>query len=163
MKLHEHKLINLKKKLKKRKIQNNDNTYLYDKSKQQNIINMIYLNSDFEGYKIIDREILKKINSYKHQDIKKNKYNENSFIKKEEVILKLVSSKLKCYYCLINVLIMYNNSRCPIQWTLDRINNNEGHNNNNVVICCFDCNIKRRITNSDKFKFTKQLKILKNN
>ena len=38
--------------------------------------------------------------------IKKNKFT-NEFIKEEELLEKLVISKLKCYYCKQNVLILY--------------------------------------------------------
>ena len=44
---------------------------------------------------------------------------------------------------------------------LDRINNDIGHNDSNVVIACLKCNLKRRTTDADKFKFTKQMKIIK--
>ena len=47
------------------------------------------------------------------------------------------------------------------QWTLDRIDNSMGHNTNNVVISCLECNLKRRDTEMNKFKFTKQLNIKK--
>ena len=70
---------------------------------QINIINSIYLsiNNNLDNNninKIILKEIDKKILSYKNQDIVKNKYNNNN-ISSEQVIEKLVASKLKCFYC----------------------------------------------------------------
>jgi hypothetical protein len=56
---------------------------------------------------------------------------------------------------------MYETVREKRQWTLDRINNDIGHNNDNVVICCLECNLKRGRLNDEKFKFTKQMKIIK--
>ena len=45
-----------------------------EKNKQQNIINQLYLGEKFEGYNNVKREIEKKLNGYKNQDIKKEKY-----------------------------------------------------------------------------------------
>ena len=78
----------------------------------------------------------------------------------DECIDKLVLSKMKCYYCNENMLLVYENVREPKQ-TLDRIDNNKGHITENVVISCLDCNLKRRTMNDKKFKFSKQMKIIK--
>ena len=56
---------------------------------------------------------------------------------------------------------MYENVRESKQWTLDRIDNNIGHNKDNVVICCLECNLKRGTIDDKKFKFTKQMRIIK--
>ena len=136
-------------------------SYLLQKNKQQNLINQLYLGEKFQGYDNVKREIKKKLNSYKNQDIKKEKYNNKLFITYDNLIEKIVISKLLCYYCKKNCILMYENVREDMQWTLDRINNNEGHNTNNVVICCLKCNLKRRTTNDKHFKFAKQMKIIK--
>ena len=73
----------------------------------------------------------------------------------------LAKSNLQCYYCRLAVKVMFSVKRDMKQWSLDRINNNQGHNFDNVVIACLDCNLKRRTLNSNKFKFTKQLVITK--
>ena len=57
--------------------------------------------------------------------------------------------------------IFYQIARDLEQWTLDRIDNAKPHQNDNVIICCLDCNLKRKTINKDKFLFTKQLKIVK--
>ena len=57
---------------------------------------------------------------------------------------------------------MYENVREKKQWTLDRIDNDIGHTSDNVVICCLECNLKRGRLDDKKFKFTKQMKIIKN-
>tara|TARA_B110000902_G_C14011393_1_gene476624 strand:- start:26 stop:508 length:483 start_codon:yes stop_codon:yes gene_type:complete len=152
----------LLKKKEKRNITNWDNKdYLLDKKNHISIVNQVFLNESFEGCDAVKKAVRKKIQSYKQQDIKKNKYSEENFIKEEEVYEKLVISKLKCYYCKEKTLIMYENKREMRQWTLDRLDNSIGHDKNNVVICCLKCNLERRCINNDKFLFTKQFKLIK--
>ena len=132
-----------------------------DSSKHVNLINRIFLNDHFNGENYIISELKKKLNGYKSQDIDKKMYSENEFINYENLLELLVKSKLNCYYCKCKMLLMYNNVRDKQQWTLDRIDNSIGHNNENLVISCLECNLKRRRLDSDKFKFTKQMKIVK--
>ena len=56
---------------------------------------------------------------------------------------------------------MYDNVREKKQWTLDRLDNDQGHNRDNIVIACLDCNLKKRTMDDDKFKFSKQMRIIK--
>ena len=135
-------------------------TSLNEKS-QIELLNKLYLEEEYSGKKFMKSEVERKINSYKNQDIKKKKYDGNKFIKYEDCLEKLVVSKLKCYYCKKNCLVYYENKLEQQQWTLDRINNDIGHEKDNVVICCYKCNIKRGRMDDKKFKFTKQLKIIK--
>jgi len=103
----------------------------------------------------------KKLSSYKQQDIKKNYHDYNNFITLENIIEKLVSCSMKCYYCNANTHILFKNVREESQWTLDRLNNYDEHSNVNTIICCLKCNLQRRRTNSTKFKFSKQMNIIK--
>lgn len=135
-------------------------TSLNEKS-QIELLNKLYLEEEYDGKKFMQSEVERKINSYKNQDVKKKKYDENKFIKYEECLEKLVISKLKCYYCKKNCLVYYENKLEKQQWTLDRLNNDIGHETDNVVICCYKCNIKRGRIDDKKFKFTKQLRIIK--
>lgn len=135
-------------------------TSLKEKS-QIELLNKLYLEEEYNGKKFMQSEVERKINSYKNQDVKKKKYDENKFIKYEECLEKLVISKLKCYYCKKNCLVYYENKLEKQQWTLDRLNNDIGHEKDNVVICCYKCNIKRGRMDDKKFKFTKQLRIIK--
>ena len=128
---------------------------------QIKLINKFYMNEKNNMDSDLIREIKLKLNSYKNQDIKKNIYNQDKLITIEEIIEKLVISKLSCYYCKKIVKILFVKVRDDYQWTLDRIDNSICHNNNNTVICCLKCNLERRIQNSNNFKFTKQLKIKK--
>jgi hypothetical protein len=111
--------------------------------------------------KIILQQINKKIYGYKHQDIIKKLFLEQEFITLPSIINKMIECNLKCYYCQIEMNVLYDISREASQWTVDRINNDLGHNINNFYLACLDCNLKRRCRNDAKFLFTKQLKITK--
>ena len=130
---------------------------------QHKLVKKLCANEDFSGNVFVKKELERKIKSYKMQDIKKDKLNDEKLIKMDECIDKLVLSKMKCYYCREDMLLVYENVREPKQWTLDRIDNSIGHHTDNVVISCLDCNLKRRTMNDKKFKFSKQMKIIKKN
>ena len=133
------------------------------KENQHKLVKKLCANEDFSGNIFVKKELERKIKSYRAQDIKKDKLNEEKLIKIDECIDKLVLSKMKCYYCNEDLLLVYENVREPKQWTLDRIDNNKGHITDNVVISCLDCNLKRRTMDDKKFKFSKQMKIIKKN
>lgn len=148
------------KKEKTRKIVNNiENKMIFNKLTQVEYLNKLYLEQSYDGISFIKKEVERKLNGYKNQDKKKKKL--DKLITYDECLEKLVISKLKCYYCKENCLIAYENVRENTQWTLDRINNDIGHSKDNVVICCLKCNLKRGTLNDEKFKFTKQMKIIK--
>jgi hypothetical protein len=115
-----------------------------------------------EIVKLIEKQIKKKISSYKQQDILKKVYNNETFISFKEIINKMETEKLQCYYCRQIMSILYEYCREPKQWTLDRIDNDKGHNSNNVLLSCLECNLKRRRINKDSFEFTKNLQIICN-
>lgn len=141
----------------------NEEEYLPDisHSEQISLLNQSYLEEKKDKKNMIYREINKKMNGYKNQDIKKQIYNEKKLITLEETMEKLVISKLKCHYCLQNTHILYTRNRDETQWTLDRIDNNLCHSNENTVIACLKCNLQRRCQDAKKFTFTKQLRIAK--
>ena len=124
---------------------------------QVNLINKIYLDQDFREKKFIIQQINCKISSYRQQDIRKDLHEKQNLITIDNVIEKLVISKLKCFYCKIPLLIVFDKIRDQNQWTLDRLNNYDEHTNKNTIISCLKCNLERRRKNSEKFLFTKQL------
>ena len=128
---------------------------------QIDMVNKIYLSIDFNDRSSVEANVHKKINGYKQQDRKKNRFNKDFFITYDEIIEKLIISNLLCFYCKKKTLIDYKTRRDPRQWTLDRIDNKIGHNNNNVVISCLKCNLEKRARSHEKFEFTKQMKIIK--
>lgn len=108
------------------------------------------------------RKALKsKINGYKHQDIKKEVHNIDTLISLEEATDKMINTGLCCEYCNKHVKVLYRQVRDPLQWTLDRVDNDLNHSNQNTVISCLSCNLKRRLTDKEKFEFTKKMKIVK--
>jgi hypothetical protein len=104
-------------------------------------------------------ELTHKIQGYKGQDLKKEIHVQ--VITMEDVLEKLVGSKLTCGYCSKPIFVLYKNVRDPMQWTLDRIDNALGHTRENTCIACLKCNLQRRVMNAEKFSFTKKLKIQK--
>jgi len=104
-----------------------------------------------------------KLHSYKHQDKTKKKYNAEKFMISEKVIELMTEQKNKCYYCNENVIVFYEKVREPKQWTLERMNNDYGHNVDNCVISCLKCNVTRKTMYHARFKFTKELEIVKIN
>ena len=116
-----------------------------------------------EVSKIAIQEINKKIYGYKQQDKLKKILDENKFLTFESVISKMIESELKCRYCKSEMNVLYDISREMKQWSVDRIDNDEGHNINNFHLACLECNLKRRRRTDEKFLFTKQLNIVKFN
>jgi hypothetical protein len=145
----------------------NINETFFSYEKQLELLKEIYNKSNqylnIREKTIFFQEIEKKISNYKQQDLLKKKYNELLFIDIDCVLKKLIDSDMYCFYCKCQVYILYEIVRELTQWTVDRINNDEGHNKDNFVISCLNCNIKRRKTNSNKFLFTKQLHLIKKN
>jgi hypothetical protein len=129
---------------------------------QISMINQYFTNSlDKLETQSIEQELRKKLCGYKQQDKLKKKYDSETFLNLDELVDKMVASKLVCFYCKIRVNIFYNFARDPQQWTLDRKDNSIGHSCENTIICCLKCNLQRRTQNMDKFLFTKNLQIIK--
>ena len=133
------------------------NTDIMDHNKQIQLINKLYLNEEFDERKFLISELKTKLNSYKQQDIKKDLHDISNIITLDDIVSKLVISKLSCYYCLKKIFVFFDKVRDQDQWTLDRINNYDEHTNNNTIISCLGCNLQRRRKNSEKFRFSKQL------
>ena len=132
-----------------------------DKKKQVEYINKLFLNDDFSEKNDVISELKKKLNSYKQQDIKKKRYDKDKFITFDELVEKLVVSKLRCSYCRKECLVFYENIREKNMWTLDRVNNDIGHYGDNVVVSCLQCNLQKRRRSDNSFRFAKQMVIIK--
>ena len=168
------KLINRHKEIKKRveseKWTFSPDYFAYDK--QLTILRVIYKNdtnntnhniteNEQNIVKIMTQQIQKKIASYKQQDLLKKHFSESEFLTFENVVEKLVECDLQCYYCKKEMAILYDISREMLQWSVDRIDNDKGHNIDNYHVSCLECNLKRRRRTDEKFRFTKQLQLVK--
>jgi hypothetical protein len=122
-----------------------------------------YINNDntSEINVFVKKNILQKISSYKSQDINKKKYDCDKFITYNEVINKLRECTIKCFYCDKIVYLLYENIREPMQWSLERIDNQYGHNNDNTEIACLNCNLRRRTMYHERYRMTKKLVIIR--
>jgi hypothetical protein len=107
------------------------------------------------------KQIIIKIGGYRSQDVKKKLFDNTKFVNLEYVMELLEKSHMKCYYCKEITKVLYEHVREPRQWTLDRIENNQGHNISNVMIACLQCNLRRRCMYHERYVFTKQLKIVR--
>lgn len=132
---------------------------------QRAYIKQLYSNSVVakQPCKVIQQHIMQKLNGYKAQDVKKEFHDPEKFADVEYVIQMLEESSNFCYYCKDSVQVLYENVREPKQWSLDRIYNNQGHNKGNLVIACLKCNLSRKTMYHERFAFTKQLVIVKQN
>ena len=151
----------------KKRVESEKWTFSEEHYKYENQIIMINdilnnnLNYTNEVSKIAIQEINKKIYGYKQQDILKKRYDEKFFLTFQSVINKIIECELKCRYCTKEMNVLYDISREMTQWSVDRINNDLGHNIGNFHLACLECNLKRRRRTDEKFLFTKQLNIIK--
>lgn len=113
--------------------------------------------------KLIVQQIQQKISGYRGQDVEKELLDEAQLINVQQVLDLMVKTENICYYCKKQVAVLYENVREPTQWTLDRIDNKQGHNHNNVLLACLNCNLRRRTMHTERYVFTKQLNIVKQN
>jgi len=114
-------------------------------------------------------QIKSKIYGYLGQDVEKREREKNKIVDPDgaiqinlsNILQKLVDSNLDCFYCREKVAILYETVRDPKQWTIERINNKEGHHFGNIEIACLQCNLKRRTMYHERYVFTKQMTIQK--
>lgn len=132
-------------------------------SEQYECIKLLQKNKQQENKasKLILQQIQQKINGYRGQDIEKELLDETLLINVQQVLDLMVKTENICYYCKKQVAVLYENVREPTQWTLDRIDNKQGHNHNNVLLACLNCNLRRRTMHTERYVFTKQLNIVK--
>lgn len=107
------------------------------------------------------KEITRKVNGYKQQDVKRNLYEPLTLITTHQIRQKLIDEMITCCFCNKNVSLLFDTIRDMKQWTLDRINNNLGHSDKNTKIACLKCNLERRRQDYHSFHWTKNLCISK--
>jgi RNase P subunit RPR2 len=114
-----------------------------------------------EERKFFIKEIKHKLDGYSRQDVENNVHDLSAFISLDATIELLLVSKLRCAYCRECCQLIYKDVMAQRQWTLDRVDNGRGHNGDNVVIACLACNLQRRTMDAERFKFGKQLRVVK--
>ena len=127
----------------------------YATATQLHIIRNILSGGDTNTHRIILQQINQKIAGYKAQDIAKSIYNPDQFISLKSVIQLLLESDLQCHYCKKDIKVLYEVVRDPLQWTLDRIDNDYGHNDGNLFISCLSCNLRRKTIYHERYELTK--------
>lgn len=101
--------------------------------------------------------ILHKISGYKYQDQEKRLWDPDIFVNLDNVVELMHACQLQCFYCRKPVMILYDNVREPRQWTLERIDNGQGHVRGNVQIACLTCNLRRRTMHHERYILTKRM------
>jgi len=114
-------------------------------------------------YSTMKQQILKKISGYKQQDVKKHRFDPSQFITMEHIIQTMTEQNMLCRYCNKKVYLIYDISREQSQWTIDRIDNLQGHNIDNYCISCLTCNLSKRKGRDDTFFLKKNMVIIKLN
>jgi len=108
----------------------------------------------------MDARSARKVAGYKKQDDRFAIYSAKHSVTVADVKAMMAACDMRCTHCLAPMRREYG-ARDPRQWTVDRVDNTLGHNVGNVVLCCLQCNLKRRNTPLEKFRFTQQLKVVK--
>ncbi len=114
--------------------------------------------SQIKSTEFLKQQIKNKLSSYKSQDKQKQLFSESEFINLQQTIELLEESQHKCFYCKEPVKLLYANVREPKQWTLERLDNGQGHNYGNVKIACLTCNLRRRTMYHERFSTTQEIK-----
>ena len=107
------------------------------------------------------KEIGHKLDGYARQDVANGIHDLSAIISLDATIELLLISKMRCAYCRECCELIYKDVMAPRQWTLDRVDNEQGHNSGNVVLACLTCNLQRRTMDAERFKLGKQLRIVK--
>jgi RNase P subunit RPR2 len=139
-----------------------DAFFNYDKQLEV-LRRLIVDDTSLEERNFFIKEIRHKLDGYARQD-KENGihvHDLSGIISLDETIELLLVSKLKCVYCRECCELIYKDVMAPRQWTLDRVDNDQGHSGDNVTLACLACNLQRRTMDSERFKFGKQLRVVK--
>jgi RNase P subunit RPR2 len=138
-----------------------DDAY-FDYNKQMEVLRRLIADDPaLEERNFFKKEIKVKLDGYARQDVANGIHDLSAIISLDATIELLLIGKLKCAYCRECCELIYKDVMTPRQWTLDRVDNDRGHNDNNVVLACLACNLQRRTMDAERFKFGKQLRIVK--
>lgn len=134
----------------------------FDYNKQMEVLRRLIADDPaLEERKFFIKEIKNKLDGYARQDTENDVKDLSAFISLNATIELLLVGKLRCAYCRECCELIYKDVMAPRQWTLDRVDNDRGHNDGNVVLACLAFNLQRRTMDAERFKFGKQLRIIK--
>ena len=139
-----------------------DDTFFTHDKQLEVLRRLIADDPTLEERNFFKKEIKNKLDGYARQDVANGIHvHDLTIISLDATIELLLISKLRCAYCRECCELIYKDVMAPRQWTLDRLDNDQGHNNGNVAIACLACNLQRRTMDAERFKFGKQLRIVK--
>lgn len=115
-------------------------------------------NENTDIAKLTASQMSKKIAGYKAQDIEKGLYDSAKIVNLPFAVQLLIECGCKCHYCEKDMQLLYDLVREPMQWSLDRIDNAQGHNTGNVYAACLACNLRRKTIQYERYFSGKQLK-----
>jgi RNase P subunit RPR2 len=165
-KLSDNKLLNNNNKVKAQRSRTmkwtiDDAFFNYDKQLEV-LRRLIADDITLEERNLFKKEIKAKLDGYARQDKENGMVDDlSAIISLDATIELLLISKLRCTYCRQCCELIYRDVMAPRQWTLDRVDNDQGHNDGNVVLACLACNLQRRTMDAERFKFGKQLRVVK--
>jgi len=139
-----------------------DDTFFTHDKQLEVLRRLIADDPTLEERNFFKKEIKVKLDGYARQD-KDNGIHAHdlAIISLDATVELLVTSKLRCTYCRECCELIYRDVMAPRQWTLDRVDNDRGHAGENVVLACLACNLQRRTMDAERFKFGKQLRVVK--
>ena len=107
------------------------------------------------------KHVRTKIGSYRKQDQRAGRpeYGIAPF----DVLRALLKARMLCTYCLGRMSFFPREKGDVFQWTLDRVDNDDGHSLANCEVSCLQCNLRKKRRNSEGFKFGMQVKVTKEN
>ena len=98
-------------------------------------------------------ELRAKRRGYQEQD-KKRSWDPARVLLENEMAEMLLIQRQKCFHCEARVHVLYRDRYDPLQWSIDRLDNNKGHTRDNVVVSCMRCNLRRGKADISRFKGT---------
>ena len=138
-----------------------DDTFFTHDKQMEVLRRLIADDGTLEERNLFKKEIKHKLDGYVRQDAENGICDLSTIISLDATIELLLVSKMRCTYCRQCCELIYKDVMAPRQWTLDRVDNDCGHNGNNVVLACLACNLQRRTMDAERFKYGKQMRIIK--
>lgn len=98
-------------------------------------------------------EFRSKQRGYQEQDRKRD-WNPDDVLTESEIAERMLVQKQRCWHCNTRIHVLYRDRYDPLQWSIDRLDNQKGHTRDNVVVSCMRCNLRRGRTPIHRFKGT---------